>query len=81
MESLHELQNGVEDLQVYNTTITKGNETLKLRGGMHWSLVYKRTGSANYRARLQTVRNLFHPHHLDVGEWKREYVLVIAILD
>ena len=29
MESLHELQNGVEDLQVYNTSITKGNETLK----------------------------------------------------
>ena len=81
MESLHELQNGVEDLQVYNTSITKGNETLKKGGCMHWSLVYKRTGSANYRARLQTVRNLFHPHHLDVGEWKREYVLVIAILD
>ena len=29
MESLHELQNGVEDIQVYNTSITKGNETLK----------------------------------------------------
>ena len=79
-ESLPQLRNGVEDLQVYNTSITNRNETFK-RGSMHWSLVYKRTGSANYRARLQTVRNLFHPHHLDVGEWKREYVLVIAILD
>merc|ERR1719350_2006639 len=36
---------------------------------MHWSLVYKRTGSANYRAKLETVRNLFHPHHQSHPPW------------
>ena len=33
----------------------------------------------NYRARLRTARNLFHPHHLD-GDWKKKEHLLVIIL-
>ena len=34
----------------------------------------------NYKARLHTARDLFHPHHLDVDWKKKECLLVIILL-
>ena len=47
------------------------------KGFLKWHAFSKRV--ANYRARLHTARNLFHPHHLD-GHWKKKERLLVIIL-